>query len=109
VKQLPLVALTSDGRKVVQVTATGPTSYTTGGFRVVIGELEKIHALLVSVRTNLKVSNYVHVVDYSYAGNTITFTVHRIDVTAAAPAAWSEVPDGTDISGLVLEIVAIGV
>jgi hypothetical protein len=106
---LPIVALTADGKKVVQMTVTGPSSYTTGGFRVVVPELEKIHALAVSVRTNLKADNYVHAVDYTYSGNTITFTVHRIDVTASAPASWSEVPAGTDLSGLVLEIIAIGV
>jgi hypothetical protein len=106
---LTLVALTADGKKVVQKVVVGPASYSTGGFKVVIEELSKIHALVVSVRTNLKVSNYVHVVDYSYADNAVTFTVYRIDVTAAAPSAWAEVPAGTDLSGLVLEIVAIGV
>jgi hypothetical protein len=106
---LPIVALTVDGKKVVQMTVAGPTSYTTGGFTVVVPELEKIHALVVSVRTNLKVDNYVYAADYSYTGNRVTFTVYRIDVTASAPASWSEVPAGTDISGLVIEIVAIGV
>jgi hypothetical protein len=106
---LTLVALTADGKKVVQKVVTGPSSYSTGGFNVVVDELNKIHALVVSVRTNLKVSNYVHVVDYSYADNVVTFTVYRIDVTATAPSAWVEVPAGTDISGLVIEIVAIGV
>jgi hypothetical protein len=106
---LPIVALTADGRKIVQVTVRGPTSYTTGGFRVVVPEIDKIHALAVSVRTNLRVSNFVHVVDFTYAGNTITFTVYRIDITAPAPASWSEVPAGTNLSGLVLDIIAIGV
>ena len=106
---MTLVALTADGKKAVQKVVAGPASYTTGGFNVVIDELSKIHVLAVSVRTNLKVSNYVHVVDYSYTGNVVTFTVYRIDVTAAAPSAWAEVPAGTDLSGLVLEILAIGV
>ena len=106
---MTLVALTADGKKVVQKVVTGPASYSAGGFKVVIEELSKIHALAVSVRTNLKVSNYVHVVDYSYADNVVTFTVYRIDITAAAPSAWAEVPTGTDISSLVLEIVAVGV
>jgi hypothetical protein len=106
---LPLIALTVDGKKVVSKVATGPSSYTAGGFRVVIDELSKIHALAVSVRANLKGSNYVYAIDYSYTDNVVTFVVHRIDVTATAPAAWAEVPAGTDLSGLVLEIVAIGV
>jgi len=106
---LPVIGVTADGRKIVQATATGPSSYASGGFKVTLGELSRIQALAVSVRTNLKVSNYVHAVDYSYAGNTITFTVYRIDVTATAPSAWSEVPAGTDLSALTLEIVAVGV
>jgi hypothetical protein len=106
---LALIALTADGKKVVQKVVTGPSSYKTGGFKVVVDELSKIHALAVSVRLNLKVNNYVHVVDYSYTDNIITFTVYRVDVTAAAPAAWAEVPDGTDLSSLVIDIVAVGV
>ena len=103
-----LVAITADGKKIVHRVVSGPTSYSTGGFTVTVGELVKILSLSVSVRSNLKVDNLVHVVDYVVSGNAITFRVYRIDVTAAAPSAWSEVPAGTDISALVLEVVAIG-
>jgi hypothetical protein len=106
---LPVIGITEDGRKIVQKVVTGPSSYATGGFTVTLGEVNRIQALVVSVRTNLKADNYVHAVDYSYTGNTITFTVYRIDVTATAPSAWSEVPAGTDLSALTLEILAIGV
>ena len=106
---MAVIALTADGNKVVHVVVTGPTSYATGGFTVRLGELNRVDAVSLSVRTNLKVTNYVHVVDYSYSGNTVTVRVYRIDVTAAAPSAWSEVPSGSDLSSLVLEIVAIGV
>ncbi len=106
---MTVIGLTADGKKIVQTIAAGPASYATGGFTVRLNELNKIHAANVSVRTNLKVSNYVHAVDYTYSGNAITITVYRIDVTAAAPSAWSETPSGTDLSSLVLEIVAIGV
>mgnify|MGYP001626502477 CR=1 FL=1 len=105
---MALIGLTTNGMKIVSMVVTGPTSYTTGGWSVSVPELSKIFALNVSIRTNLKVANYVHVVDYAYSGNTITFTVYRIDVTATAPAAWSEVPAGTDISALTLEVIAIG-
>jgi len=106
---LSIVALTVDGKKVVRLVVSGPTSYATGGFSVVIPELADIHALHVSVRRNLRVSNLVHLVDYSYSGNTVTFVVYRIDVTATAPATWSEVPSGTDLSALEIEVVAVGV
>jgi hypothetical protein len=106
---MAVIGLTADGKKIAQRVVSGPTSYATGGFTVRFSELNKIHAVKVSVRTNLKVSNYVHAVDYSYSGNTITFVVYRIDVTAAAPSAWSESPAGSDLSALSLEIIAIGV
>jgi len=106
---MAVIGLTADGKKIVQTVVTGPSSYATGGFTVRLGELTKIDAAKVSVRSNLKVSNYVHAVDYSVSGNTITFVVYRIDVTAAAPSAWSEVPSGSDISALTLEVVAVGV
>lgn len=105
---MPVIGLTADGKKIVQAVVTGPSSYSTGGFAVTIGELNNILAVNVSIRTNLKVSNYVHAVDYSYTGNRITFVVYRIDVTATAPAAWSEVPSATNISALTIEVIAIG-
>ena len=106
---MTVIALTTDGRKIAQTIVSGPSSYTSGGFTVRFGELNRIDVAIIRPRTNLKVSNYVHVVDYTVSGNTITITVYRIDVTAATPSAWSEVPAGTDISALVLEITVIGV
>jgi hypothetical protein len=106
---MTIIAQTVEGKKIVQTVVTGPASYATGGFTVRLGELNVIHAVKVSVQTNLKVSNYVHAVDYSYTGNAITVVVYRIDVTATSPSAWSEVASATDISALKLEIIAIGV
>jgi len=106
---MTVIGLTADGKKIVQAIAAGPTSYTTGGFTVRLGELNAIHAVKVSIMTNLKVDDYVHAVDYTYSGNTITIIVYRINVTGTSPVAWAQVPSGTNISSLVLEIVAIGV
>lgn len=110
---MAVIGLTIDGKKVVQAIVTGPSSYTTGGFTVTIGDVSKIHAVTgLNVRSNLKINNYVHVVDYDVppgGTNTIILKVYRIDVTAGAPSAWSEVPAGTDLSALTLEIVAVGV
>ncbi len=105
---MTIIGLTGDGKKIAHLIASGPTSYPTGGFTITVAELEKIDGLVLSIRSNLKVSNLVHAVDYSYSRNTITVTLYRIDVTAAAPSAWAELPSGTDVSSLVLEIVAIG-
>jgi hypothetical protein len=106
---VPLIGLTLDGKKIVSMVVKGPSSYAAGGWTVYVPELSKIHAVSVSVRTNLKANNYVHAVDYRYSNNAITFVAYRIDVTATSPAAWSEVPTGTDLSALEIEVVAVGV
>ena len=106
---MPLIGQTLNGIKIVQMVVKGPSSYATGGFTVTVPELQKIIAVCVSIRTNLKVTGYVHVVDYRYSGNTITFVVYRINVKAASPSAWSEVPAGTDISALEIEVIVFGV
>jgi len=103
---MTVIGLTADGKKIVQKIVTGPSSYSSGGFTETIGELKRIDAVQISIRTNLKTDNYVYVVDYSISGNTITFTVYRIDVTAST-ASWSE-PTGVDLSSLVIEVIAIG-
>ncbi|MCR6691523.1 MAG: hypothetical protein MRT15_03960 [archaeon YNP-LCB-003-016] len=105
---MTVIALTTDGRKIAQTIVSGPSSYATGGFTVRFGELNRIDAAIIRPRVNLKISNYVHVLDYTVSGNAITITVYRIDVTATT-ASWSEVPAGTDISALILEITVIGV
>jgi len=104
-----VIGVTYEGKKIVQRIVSGPTSYATGGFTVRFDEVNIIQVVQVSIRTNLKVDNLVQVVDYTYSGNTATIRVYRIDVTAAAPSAWSEVPAGTDISALSLEILVVGV
>jgi hypothetical protein len=105
---MPIVGLTADGLKIAKVRVTGPTSYPSGGFTVVVPELQRILHAFISIVTPLRVDNFVHSIDFSISGNTVTIRVFRIDVTAAAPASWTEVPAGTDISALVLEIFAIG-
>jgi hypothetical protein len=105
---MPIVGLTADGLKIAKVRVSGPTSYPAGGFTVVVPELQRILHALVSIVTPLRVANFVHNIDFTVSGNTVTIRVFRIDVTVAAPASWAEVPAGTDISELVLEIFAIG-
>ena len=105
---MSIITIFPDGRKLVKLEVKGPTSYLTGGFSVRVGELVTIETVAINVRTSLRITNFVHKISYSYAKNTITVVVHRIDVTAAAPSAWAEVPSGTDISALLLEIHVIG-
>jgi len=105
---MTLIGQTADGKKIVKKEVSGPSSYSSGGFAVRIDELVRIDEADVRVKTNLKVNNYVHIIDYDYSGNEVTVKVYRIDVTASAPSAWTEVPDDTNISALKLEVIAIG-
>jgi hypothetical protein len=97
-------------RKIAFTTVSGPTSYNqTTGIQVTINELQRIDNAIVTVNAPLQVNNFVHAVRVdSISGNVITIRVFRIDVTASAPATWAEVPNGTNISALQLNIVAIG-
>jgi len=104
---MTVVGLTADGKKIVREIVTGPSSYSSGGWTETIDELNMIQAVSISIKTHLKTSNLVTVVDYSISGNTITFTAYQIDVTATS-ASWSEPSDGTDLSSLVIEVIAIG-
>ena len=100
---MTVIGLTADGKKIVHRIESGPSS---GAWTVTLGELQKIEALNVSVKTHRKTDNLVEVVDYAVSGNTITFTVYTLDVTGTSPVAWTE--DTGDRSGLTLEIIAIG-
>jgi hypothetical protein len=97
-------------RKIAFTTVSGPTSYNaTTGIQVTINELQRIDNVIVTVNAPLQVNNFVHSVNVaSISGNVITLRVFRIDVTATAPATWTEVPNGTNISALQINIVAIG-
>lgn len=109
------ITILQDGTKVFEDTITGPTSYTTGGFIVRI-PFSKIFAdtIGVTVSAPLRVNNFVHMIEVIPPAsidpqNTFTIKVHRIDVTSAAPAAWSEVPANTDISALKINVSVKGI
>jgi len=75
-------------------TTAGPTSYTTGGFTVTIGEFEKVAQAEVSCNGGYKAEVA------SIAGNVVTVMVRRYDYPAAAAGTAIEVPAGTDLSGV---------
>ncbi|MEM4283780.1 MAG: hypothetical protein QXS96_04750 [Candidatus Caldarchaeum sp.] len=109
------IIILQDGTKVFEDTITGPTSYTAGGFLVRI-PFSKIFAETISVTVSapLLVNNFVHMIEVippasTDPQNTFKVKVHRIDVTATAPAAWSEVPDNTDISALKINVSVKGI
>ena len=105
---MPIIGTTSEGKKIVQLVVSGPKSYTSP-VTVRVEEISYIETANLSLRTNLKVTDFVHVVDYTYTKNEICYRVFRINTTVASPASWVEIPAGDDISDLVLEILVIGI
>ena len=93
--------------KVYSGSFTGPSSYPSGGFNITINGLSKIHTAIVTFKGS-RPDDLVYQLDVSWSGNTITVKVMSINVTASSPASWSEVAGGTDLSGLIFDIIVVG-
>ena len=91
--------------KVYSAEVTGPTSYATGGFQITINEFERIHNAVVALKNNP--GNKL--ITYSISGNTITVQIFTItaDTTTGAISATEDAA-GTDESGLLFEVIAVG-
>jgi hypothetical protein len=83
----------------------GPASYTAGGFTVEFPHLTTIFSAVAAIADD----NTPYKVGVSFNGNTVTIKVYQLsaDTTTGAITA-TEVPDGTDLSGLVFGVLAIG-
>ena len=82
--------------KVALTRSAGPSSYSTGGFDVTVGELSTIVAALP-----IASDGYTAEVDYANSsGNTL-----KIKVNASA---GTEVTGGTNLSGVYIYILAFG-
>lgn len=91
----------SEGKlKIAGITATGPSSYASGGFSVTISELDKVYVATVSASAN----GYVPLIA-DINGNTIIIAVYQ---DSGAAGALEEVADGTDLSGVTFYIIALG-
>jgi len=85
-------------------TVAGPTSYTSGGFDVEVGELEKVVQAGVSPWTGGYKSEVA-----SITGNKVKVLVRYYDYDAAADGAAIEVTAGTDLSGVKFVVDAEGI
>lgn len=83
-------------------TATGPSSYTTGGFTVTVSDLTEVHDAIVVAG-----GGYLAEVA-SISGNSVTIKVYEFNYPATAAGTATEVSAGTDLSGVTFRIVALG-
>ncbi|MEM2195211.1 MAG: hypothetical protein QW803_12185 [Candidatus Methanomethylicia archaeon] len=101
---MTVLALTADGKKISVVSVTGPSSYTVGGFTIIVPELESIHSVLYAFITGgYKIGGL------SISKNTITVTIHYYNYPATDAGTSVEIPAGTDLSGQTITLVVIGV
>lgn len=96
--------------KTIVKVVKGPASYTSGGFQVKIGELQKVTAAFVS---DIGGGEYLPQIA-SITGNTVTVKV-RDNIEQAVNEGGSatytiggEISAGTDLSGVTFQIVAFG-
>jgi hypothetical protein len=101
---MTVIGLTADGKKIVVVSAAGPTSYATGGFSVRVPELNNIHQVLFAF-----ITGGYKIGDLSISGNSITVVVHYYNYPATSAGPATEVAAGTDLSGQTVTLVVIGV
>jgi len=101
---MPLIGITADGKKIAAVSASGPTSYPTGGFTVRIPELTRIEQILFAFITGgFKIGGL------TVSENAVTVVVHRYDYPSTSAGPSVEIPSDTNIAAQTVTIVAIGV
>ena len=100
---MAVIGLTQDGKKIVLYSASGPT-YATGGVTITINELSKVEAVL-----SAELPGYLVEATPVEGSNRVTVKVYYFDYPATAAGSATEVPDGTDLSGLTLKLIVIGV
>jgi len=100
-----IIGRLADGRVLVLVTFTGPSSYSSGGFSQAITSVRDIDAVLsISCSGGYKVDAAAVTV----AAGSITVPVYYYDYDAAADGAAVEVADGTDLSGVSFQAIIVG-
>jgi len=94
------------GRYIVTATHTsGPSSYSSGGFTVTLGDLMEIEEVLVQLRNQDNAKR----IKYSPSGNQVTIQIYTISAdTSTGAISATEDADGTDESDLTFDIFAVG-
>lgn len=101
---MTLLGITADGKKIVSVSASGSSSYSsTSGESVTVNELNRVDAVLFA-----HITGGYKVGSLSTSGNTVTIHVYYYDYDAAADGVAVEVADATDLSGQTITLVCIG-
>lgn len=91
------------GRLLVQTSEAGPTSYSTGGFSITLGDLKNVESVIAVL------NNRGYLCEVSgISKNAVTVKVYQFDYAATAAGPAVEVPAGTNLSGVTFTVIAIG-
>jgi len=91
----------------LDIKTTNSPTLAAGAIDITFGEMEKVENAYVYFE-NPAISDYVFDAETSVSGNTVTVTVSKLDVTAAAAAAWGNAASA-DLNGFDLVVVAKGI
>ena len=92
--------------KIIRVTTTGPSSYSSGGFTVRVSSAKEIKAVLVATNDG---SYKVDEGKITKSANEITVPVLYYDYDAGADGVAIEAADTTDLSGVNFEFIVLAV
>lgn len=101
---MTVIALTVDGKKIVSVTTQGPSSYTTGGFTVIVPELEHVHEVLSAF-----ITGGYKIGEVSISGNTVKVVIHQYNYPSTTAGPSAEVPAGTNLSTQKITLIVVGI
>jgi len=92
--------------KVIKATASGPASYSAGGFTLRINSAKEVKAVIGASNNG---GYKVDPAEISISGNELTVKVRYYDYDAAADGSAIEVTDATDLSGVTFEVIVLAV
>ena len=92
------------GYRVIITTVTGPSSYTSGGVEYTINELDSVVGVIA-----LPAGGYLIEASVVEGTNRVKLVFKHFDYPATAAGPAVEVPDGTDLSGVTVTLIVIGV
>jgi len=93
----------ADGRILVLITTSGPSSYSSGGFTYSVATLKKVEAVISAQASG------GYKAETSISGDKdVVIKVYYYDYDAAGDGPAIEVAGGTDLSGVTFTLVVLG-
>jgi len=101
-----IITTLPNGKLLVEVSTTGPSSYSSGGFSVSVDILRVVEKVVAASCTG---GYKVDAATISISGNTLTVPVYYYDYSTTTDGPATEVAADTNLSGVTFKFLVIGV